>query len=262
MKKIIFLILFVFLSSQAIAQTGAIYSDAIDIDVDSTLFTNRLTSTDDNLQEVSDRLDDIIVVNANNCQGLTSGRSGDLCIQDDTGAIYRCDPSIGACDTSGEWKAINTAGNAATATALASDPADCSSGQAGTGINAFGVMQNCTSYQASDTDLDDLADGSLTGTKVGFADTDNNFSATNVQSAIEELDDVNGSGPNALDGKVDWSQLVNVPSGFADGDDATGSGGGGTCWELDINSDVQPVTGTCTDVAWEEDGNGDLQPQT
>lgn len=83
-----------------------------------------------------------------------------------------------------------------------------------------------TNVQAYDADLDDLADGSLTGTKAGFADTDNNFVATNVQAAIEELDNVNASGVNAADGKVDWTQLVSVPAGFADGTDDTSAGGG------------------------------------
>lgn len=82
--------------------------------------------------------------------------------------------------------------------------------------------------QAYDADLADLADGSLTGTKVAFADTNSDFAATNVQAAIEELVSVNGSGPNAADGKVDWSQLANVPAGFADGSDDGAGGGGGT----------------------------------
>ena len=82
--------------------------------------------------------------------------------------------------------------------------------------------------QASDADLTDLADGSLTGTKVGFADTDNNFTATDVQSAIEELDDViNGGVPNSASAKVDWSELANVPAGFADGSDADAA----TAWD-------------------------------
>lgn len=85
-----------------------------------------------------------------------------------------------------------------------------------------------TDVQAFDADLSDLADGSLTGTKVGFADTDSNFAATDIQSAIEELDDTNVSGPNAADGKVAWSQLVGVPAGFADGTDDGSGGGSGT----------------------------------
>ena len=61
--------------------------------------------------------------------------------------------------------------------------------------------------------------------QVLFDDADSNFTATTVGAAIEELDDVNGSGPNASDGKVDWSQLVSVPAGFADGTDDGGGGG-------------------------------------
>lgn len=94
-----------------------------------------------------------------------------------------------------------------------------------------------TDVQPFDADLTDLADGSLTGTKVGFADTDSNFAATTVQAALEELDNDNASGPNAADGKVDWSQLVGVPAGFAD--------------ELDANAGllVGSFTGTGTYAA-------------
>lgn len=86
-------------------------------------------------------------------------------------------------------------------------------------------------YQPLDADLTDLADGSLTGTKVGFADTNSDFTATDVQSAIEELVSNNGSGPNAADGKVSWTQLVDVPAGFSDGtDDGSGGGSGDDVW--------------------------------
>lgn len=75
-------------------------------------------------------------------------------------------------------------------------------------------------------DLDELQ-GNLTGSKVNFADTDANWTATNVQAALEELDDViNGGVPNSATAKVDWSQLANVPAGFADGTDDEGAGGG------------------------------------
>lgn len=89
--------------------------------------------------------------------------------------------------------------------------------------------------QAYDADLDDLADGSLTGTKVGFADTNNDFTATNVQAAIEELVSVNESGPNAADGKVSWTQLVGVPDGFADGSDDGSGGSSGTLNTIKAN---------------------------
>ncbi|MGI9298592.1 MAG: hypothetical protein ACR2QC_11955 [Gammaproteobacteria bacterium] len=64
------------------------------------------------------------------------------------------------------------------------------------------------------------------GDLVSFDDPDSNFVATDLDSAVSELDDVNGSGPNAADGKVEWSQLVGVPGGFADGTDDTGAGSG------------------------------------
>ncbi len=81
-------------------------------------------------------------------------------------------------------------------------------------------------------DLQDLQ-GAVTDAQVPnditltFGDTDSNYTATTLGAAIEELFDVINSGnPNASTGKVDWSQLVNVPSGFADGtDDGGGSVG-------------------------------------
>jgi hypothetical protein len=70
------------------------------------------------------------------------------------------------------------------------------------------------------------------GDLVSFDDADSNFAATDLDSAISELDDVNGSGVNASDAKVDWSQLGNVPAGFADGTDATGAGGGSSALQV------------------------------
>ena len=66
------------------------------------------------------------------------------------------------------------------------------------------------------------------GDNVSFDDSDENFTATTVDDAISEFDDANGSGPNAADYKVNWQQIGNMPSGFADGTDDEGSGGGGT----------------------------------
>jgi len=71
-------------------------------------------------------------------------------------------------------------------------------------------------------------------TTVPFADTDNNWTATTLGGALEELDNViNGGFPNSSTGKVDWSQLVNVPSGFADNSDDGAGGGGGGGWTDD-----------------------------
>ena len=57
-----------------------------------------------------------------------------------------------------------------------------------------------------------VTNGNIPADGIAFADTDGNFTATNVGAAIEELDDVNGSGPNAADGKVNYTQLVDVPA--------------------------------------------------
>lgn len=105
----------------------------------------------------------------------------------------------------------------------------------GTGLTALGTgvataMGNAVDTSGGlvtyDADLADLADGSLTGTKVGFADTDNLWTASNVQAALEELNDsINAGAPNGTGAKVHWSQLTGVPAGFADGsDDGTGGG--------------------------------------
>lgn len=66
----------------------------------------------------------------------------------------------------------------------------------------------------------EVKDGDL----VDFDDADTKFTATNVDSALSELDDANASGPNDTTFKVNWEQLGNVPAGFADGvDDISGS---------------------------------------
>jgi hypothetical protein len=88
---------------------------------------------------------------------------------------------------------------------------------------------------------------SVTAAQVAFADTDSNWTATDVGAALEELDDViNGGAPNAATGKVDWSQLVNVPAGFADGTDATGAGGSAIVFDIgddsgDDSTDVNEI---------------------
>lgn len=59
---------------------------------------------------------------------------------------------------------------------------------------------------------------------------------------------------------------ITVPDGTLT-DDGDGSftlnfSSGGGCWEEDLNSDLQPVSGSCTDTFWEQDLNNDLQPKT
>lgn len=95
------------------------------------------------------------------------------------------------------------------------------------GTDFYSISAADAAFQPLDADLTDLADGSLTGTKVGFADTNSDFTATDVQGAIEELVSTNGSGVNSATGKVHWTQLTGVPAGFADGTDDGAGGGSG-----------------------------------
>lgn len=110
--------------------------------------------------------------------------------------------------------------------------------------------------QGADADLDDLADGSLTGTKVAFADTDGLWTAANIQAALEEMNDsINTGVPNGTGAKVHWSQLLGVPAGFADGSD---DGAGGTPAAIT----VADTTDTTSYVALFESATGDLGPKT
>lgn len=60
--------------------------------------------------------------------------------------IVGTDASKKIVDASSATLTNNTSGNAATATALAASPTNCSAGQAPRGINASGTAQNCTTY--------------------------------------------------------------------------------------------------------------------
>ena len=43
---------------------------------------------------------------ATDCTAITDGKLHDLCYEDDTDTLYRCDTDDGICDTAGEWKLI------------------------------------------------------------------------------------------------------------------------------------------------------------
>ncbi len=62
-----------------------------------------------------------------------------------------------------------------------------------------------------------------------------------------ELAEELGDGPNSADGKVDWSQIINMPTGFADGVDATGGGGGG---DVDSFAADPSSNGNFSSAAW------------
>ena len=91
----------------------------------------------------------------------------------------------------------------------------------------------------------------ITGPQVAFADNDANFAAANVQEAIEELDDNNTGGPNAGNAKVDWTQLGNMPPGFADGVDNEGGGGGGADPDAihdNVSGEIAAITDKATPI--------------
>lgn len=96
--------------------------------------------------------------------------------------------------------------------------------------------------------------------EVAFDDTGANWTATAIGPALEELDDViNGGVPNDATGKVDWSQLTNVPAGFADGTDASAgaptwdtigdAAGDGSVAFADTTQDILGNTNDVTGIA-------------
>lgn len=129
------------------------------------------------------------------------GADGDVYMRIDTGGIY--------VKSAGAWALQFTLSLSGHGHAIA---------------DVSGLQAALDGKQDANSDLTDLADGSLTGTKVGFADTDDLFTSDNVQGALEELNDsINSGAPNGPHAKVHWSQLLGVPAGFADGtDDGTG----------------------------------------
>jgi len=100
---------------------------------------------------------------ATDCTGLTDGKLHDLCHETDSDTFFKCEPSAGDCDTAGEWKKLNTTGNAATATALAANGANCSAGSAPLGVDASGAVESCTDFE------EDLANMAGLETAVGGA---------------------------------------------------------------------------------------------
>ena len=96
-----------------------------------------------------------------------------------------------------------------------------------TGTVSGGTIGRCATWDlsgelAAESAACALSGQTKPGDEISFADSDSNFSATDVDAAISELDDTNGSGPNAADGKVNWEQIVDMPAGFADGTDDGG----------------------------------------
>lgn len=46
-----------------------------------------------------------ILHSASDCEAVTGGKAGEVCVDTDDGALFSCVPSVGDCDTAGEWYA-------------------------------------------------------------------------------------------------------------------------------------------------------------
>ena len=88
-----------------------------------------------------------------------------------------------------------------------------------------------------------------TALEVSFSDPDNNFTATNVDAALAELNDsINGGIPNSATAKVHWSQIDGMPAAFADGTDDGGSGGDATAIHEDVAGEIALITEKVTPI--------------
>jgi hypothetical protein len=114
------------------------------------------------------------------------------------------------------------------------------------------VVESATGNLQHKTDpgLSYDAVGGVLSTQVSFADHGNRFSAATLEGAIEELANVDGSGPNSVTGKVDWSQIKNMPAGFADGSDDGGGVGGSDSDAIhkSISAEISTLTAKTTPV--------------
>jgi hypothetical protein len=49
-------------------------------------------------------------VHATDCTGLTDGKDGEICYEQDADALYVCEPTAGDCDTAAEWRSVGGGG--------------------------------------------------------------------------------------------------------------------------------------------------------
>ncbi len=103
---------------------------------------------------------------ATDCTGLT-GKTGEVCYEQDADNWYVCEPTAGDCDTAGEWKLVN-ANNAVTAsTAAAGDSATAffptgqiEAARGGTGLDtsgSTGVLKVTSGTWGANAGIGDLA---------------------------------------------------------------------------------------------------------
>jgi len=141
------------------------------------------------------------------------------CDADDTanGYFYKLDYLEGSASAAAAQTAVNTF-NAKLDTADAAIKTNLDHSSA-TGASHTYIDQDVTSGSAptfTGTNFTGLNDDNVV-----FDDADSRWTATDVGSALEEMDDTGTI--NSATSKVNWTQLLGVPSGFADGTDDGGS---------------------------------------
>ena len=184
-----------------------------------------------------------------------AGEGGMLADPGSDGVIKRVGPGITLPAVPG-LDFVLPAGNVATATAFATNGGNCALGEAAAGVTATGVGEGCfdviipaelsafvpATAAALANDPNDCGAGSFPlGIDASGAVVNCTPAATQAEfDAFAALLTAAGT-INTPSNPIDWSQLKNVPGGFADGTDdgGTGSGGGESLQETaDIGRSV------------------------
>lgn len=92
--------------AKAFAQAGLVVDEASYIITDTSNFGYLLATNPTTVQAALDALDDAIVYHATDCTAVTGAVEPSLCIEIDSYNLYYCNPTVGTCDTAGEWHQI------------------------------------------------------------------------------------------------------------------------------------------------------------
>ncbi len=145
---------------------------------------------------------------------------------------------------------------AGTATSLAADPTDCSSGQAPLGINASGTASGCFAVQLSDTDLSQIAALSCTDGQIAKKVSGVWACSADSTGGAPTFDTV-GSGTNTTATLTVGTGGAIVPSGSGSITATTLAANGGNCaaGSFPLGVDAVGAAETCTDAATQTELN-------
>jgi hypothetical protein len=228
MRKFILIALMLVTPSICFAQAGIVFDSASDIGTDESSFNNILSSTENDVQESLDVIDDILRTHSNSCQSIQDGRRNTRCFESATSTLYVCEPSIGLCDTPGEWKMIATGitinsfeviSPSSGSDAVADSQSDTLNIVGGTGINVNGTAEDTITIESTvvDTDTNTNATTICTGNDILQGDGDcvpTPVSGTG-QAVIADIGDDSGNDSTDL-GEIattgDTNNVITVPS--------------------------------------------------